>query len=43
VAYGGASLGRATSLVLDNPPRTKALVYFGIEAAMAVWLIAANL
>ena len=43
VAYGGASLGRATSLVLDNLPRTKALVYFGIEAAMAVWLIAANL
>ncbi|QEE35451.1 DUF4345 domain-containing protein [Octadecabacter sp. SW4] len=43
VAYAGASLGRATSLILDNPPRNKALLYLGIEAAMAAWLIAANL
>ena len=43
VAYAGASVGRATALVLDNPPRNKALLYLGVEAAMAVWLIAANL
>ncbi|NNK77634.1 MAG: DUF4345 family protein [Litoreibacter sp.] len=43
VAYSGAALGRATSLFLDSPPLRKAFLYFAIEAALAVWLIAANL
>ena len=42
-AYAGAALGRAVSLALDNPPLVKVLVFGGIEAALAVWLIAANL
>ncbi|WP_171176240.1 DUF4345 family protein [Ruegeria sp. HKCCD8929] len=42
-AYGGAALGRAVSLALDSPPLTKVLVFGGIEAALALWLILANL
>lgn len=42
-AYAGAALGRAVSLVLDSPPLGKVLVFGGIEAALAVWLIAANI
>ncbi len=43
VAYAGAALGRATSLVLDKPPFQKAFVFFAIEALLALWLILANL
>lgn len=42
-AYAGAALGRAVSLALDNPPVAKVLVFGGIEAALAAWLILANL
>ena len=42
-AYAGATLGRFVSIVLDKPPIAKALVFGGIEAALALWLIAANL
>ncbi|MFY0691814.1 MAG: DUF4345 family protein [Paracoccaceae bacterium] len=42
IAYTGAALGRATSLLLDNPPRGKATFYFAVEALLAVWLVAAN-
>lgn len=42
VAYSGAALGRLISLMLDSPPRGKLLVFFGIEAALAGWLLAAN-
>ncbi len=42
-AYAGAALGRGVSLVLDAPPRGKVLVFGGIEAALAFWLIAANI
>ena len=42
VAYVGASAGRLLSLVVDQPPFSKAFTYFAIEAAIAVWLIAAN-
>lgn len=42
VAYAGAAAGRAVSLVLDAPPRRKVLVFGGIEAALALWLIAMN-
>lgn len=42
VAYVGATLGRGLSLLLDKPPLRKALLYFGIEAALAAWLVTAN-
>ena len=42
-AFAGAALGRAVSLVLDNPPRRKVLLFGGIEAALAIWFLAANL
>lgn len=42
-AFAGAALGRAVSLVVDHPPRGKTLLFGGIEAALAVWFLAANL
>ncbi|MEM8578313.1 MAG: DUF4345 family protein [Pseudomonadota bacterium] len=42
-AFAGAALGRAVSLVFDAPPRRKVLLFGGIEAALAAWLIPANL
>ncbi|MFK7754590.1 MAG: DUF4345 family protein [Sedimentitalea sp.] len=41
-AFAGAALGRVVSLALDNPPVVKVLVFGGIEAALAFWLILAN-
>ena len=37
------TLGRVLSLIFDKPPLRKLLVFGGIEAALAVWLLAANL
>ena len=42
VAFVGAALGRAVSLVLDKPPVAKVLLFGGIEAALAAALIGAN-
>ncbi|MEP3512460.1 MAG: DUF4345 family protein [Lentilitoribacter sp.] len=42
-AFVGAALGRAVSLVLDNPPRNKALFFGGIESALAAWFLIVNL
>lgn len=42
-AYAGAALGRFVSLILDSPPAAKVLVFGGIEAVLALWLIGANL
>lgn len=42
-AFVGAALGRVVSLLLDNPPRNKTLLFGGIEAALAIWFLAANL
>ena len=42
-AFAGAALGRALSLIFDKPPFRKLLVFGGIEAALAGWLIFANL
>jgi hypothetical protein len=42
-AFAGAALGRVVSLALDNPPVAKVLLFGGIEAALALWLILANL
>ncbi|MEM6888260.1 MAG: DUF4345 family protein [Pseudomonadota bacterium] len=42
-AFAGAALGRVLSIWLDAPPRRKVLLFGGIEAALALWLLAANL
>ena len=42
-AFVGAAMGRLVSLVLDDPPRTKVIVFGGIEAALAIWFLWANL
>ncbi|MEO1733494.1 MAG: DUF4345 family protein [Pseudomonadota bacterium] len=41
--YTGAAVGRFLSLALDKPPVVKVAVFGGIEAVLAVWLLAANL
>ena len=43
VVYAGAALGRFVSLAIDNPPVVKALTFGGIELALAIWLILANM
>ncbi|KUF11669.1 DUF4345 family protein [Pseudoponticoccus marisrubri] len=43
VAYGGAAMGRAVSMVLDQPPQPKALMWFLFEALPSAFLIAVNL
>lgn len=42
-AFVGAALGRVLSLIFDKPPVKKVLVFGGIEAALALWFIAANI
>ena len=42
-AFAGAALGRLLSLIFDEPPFAKVLLFGGIEAALALWLIGANL
>jgi hypothetical protein len=42
IAFVGAAMGRIVSLIFDAPPVRKVLIFGGIEAAMAIWLIAAN-
>ena len=42
-AFTGAALGRVLSLIFDKPPVRKVLVFGGIEAALAAWLLLANL
>lgn len=41
-AFLGAALGRLLSLVLDQPPLRKVLLFGGIEAALAAWFLRAN-
>ncbi len=43
VVYAGAALGRFVSVIADNPPLMKALLFGGIEAVLAAWLILANM
>lgn len=43
VAYTGAAVGRLVSIVLDNPPFKKAMLYFSLEAGPAAYLLLANL
>ena len=42
-AFAGAASGRVLSLIFDKPPVSKVLLFGGIEAALAAWLLAANL
>ncbi|WP_108837865.1 DUF4345 family protein [Tateyamaria sp. Alg231-49] len=42
-AFSGAALGRILSLIFDKPPIAKVLVFGGIEVALAVWFLWANL
>ena len=42
IAFSGAALGRVISLLRDDPPVRKVLVFGGIEAGMAAWLLLAN-
>ena len=42
-AFAGAAFGRVLSLIFDKPPVSKVLLFGGIEAALAAWLLAANL
>lgn len=42
-AFWGAAIGRCLSLVFDKPPFAKVLIFGGIEAALAIWFLAANL
>lgn len=39
VAYAGAGLGRALSIVVDKPPLKKALVFLAFEWPPAAWLL----
>ncbi|MGZ2258045.1 DUF4345 family protein [Roseobacter sp. A03A-229] len=41
-AFVGAALGRLVSLIFDNPPRRKVLIFGGIEAALAAAFLWAN-
>ncbi|MEM1431393.1 MAG: DUF4345 family protein [Pseudomonadota bacterium] len=42
-AWGGAAVGRATSLVADDAPTRGTRIFFAVEAAVAALLIANNL
>lgn len=42
VAYAGAGLGRALSIVIDKPPVKKALIFLAFEWPPAAWLLWAN-
>lgn len=42
-AYGGAAVGRVTSILRDDAGFRKSWTFFATEAALAAWLILANL
>lgn len=43
LAYGGAAVGRITSILRDKAGSRQSWTFFGTEAALAAWLILANL
>jgi hypothetical protein len=43
LAYAGAATGRITSIFRDNAASRQSWTFFACEAAIAAWLIAANL
>ncbi|MGJ8625166.1 MAG: DUF4345 family protein, partial [Yoonia sp.] len=42
IAYAGAGSGRLVSIVLDQPPMKRALIFLAFEWLPALWLIATN-
>ena len=43
LAYAGAATGRVTSIFRDNAASRQSWTFFGCEAALAAWLLIANL
>jgi hypothetical protein len=43
LAYAGAATGRVTSIFRDNAASRQSWTFFGSEAALAAWLILANI
>jgi hypothetical protein len=43
LAYAGAAVGRVTSIFRDKAASRQAWTFFGCEAALASWLLLANL
>ena len=41
-AYGGAAVGRVTSILRDNAATRQSWTFFAVEAALASWLVLAN-
>lgn len=42
LAYGGAAVGRLTSILRDRAGSRQSWTFFGTEAALAAWLVSAN-
>ena len=42
LAYAGAAIGRVTSILRDNAASRQSWTFFGCEAALAAWLVLAN-
>lgn len=42
LAYGGAAIGRVTSILRDNAGSRQSWSFFGCEAGLAAWLVLAN-
>lgn len=43
LAYGGAAVGRVTSILRDDAATRQSWTFFGTEAGLAAWLVLANL
>lgn len=43
LAYGGAAVGRVTSILRDDAASRQSWTFFGCEAALASWLVIANI
>lgn len=43
LAYGGAAVGRVTSIFRDNAASRQSWSFFGTEAALAAWLLLAHI
>ncbi len=43
LAYAGAAVGRVTSILRDRAGSRQSWTFFGTEAALAAWLVLANL
>jgi len=43
LAYGGAAIGRVTSILRDDAGSRQSWTFFGTEAALAAWLVLANM